>query len=82
MDYLLSDDDERLVLFTLVQKTRYVVLHLVTFFFAPHLFKHLHHRVGQRIATPDQLLRILARKPNLLRDIMHIVTYRDELGRR
>ena len=82
MDYLLSDNDERLVLFTLVQKARYVVLHLVTLFFAPHLFKHLHHRVGQRIATPDQLLRILAREPNLLRDIKNIVTYRDELGRR
>lgn len=82
MDYLLSDNDERLVLFTLVQKARYVVLHLVTLFFAPYTFKHLHHRVGQHIATPDQLLRILARESNLLRDIMHIVTYRDELGRR
>lgn len=82
MDYLLSDNDERLVLFTLVQKARYVVLHLVTLFFAPYTFKHLHHRVGQHIATPDQLLRVFARESNLLRDIMHIVTYRDELGRR
>ena len=99
MDYMLRDNDERLVLFTLVQKARYVVLYLVTLFFAPYTFKHLHHRVGhhiawpvqvdeqqrgagQHIATSDQLLRVFAGEPNLLRDIMHIVTYRDALGRR
>ena len=82
MDYMLSDNDERLVLFTLVQKARYAVLYLVTLFFAPNTFKHLHHRVGQHIVTPDQLLRLLARGPNLLRDIKTIVTHRDELGRR
>ena len=82
MDYMLSDNDERLVLFTLVQKARYAVLYLVTLFFAPYTFKHLHHRVGQHIVTPDQLLRLLARWPNLFRDIKTIVTHRDELGRR
>jgi hypothetical protein len=82
MDYLLHDSDGQLVLSTLTQKVRYIVLYLVALFFAPYTFRHLHHRVGLHIVTPDQLLRLFAREPNLLRDVMHIVTYRDELGRR
>ncbi len=82
MDYLLHDSNEQLVLSTLAQKVRYVVLYLVALFFAPYTFRHLHHRVGLHIVTPDQLLRLFARKPNLVQNITHIVTYRDELGRR
>ena len=82
MDYMLCDNDELLVLATPTQRARYTVLHLVTLFFAPYTFKHLHHRIGQYIVTPNQLLRILAREPNLLQDIKRIVMHRDELGRR
>ena len=82
MDYLLFVKDKQLVLSTPAQKVRYVVLYLVTLFFAPYTFKHLHHRVGLYIVTPDQLLRLFARESNLVQNIRRIVTYRDELGRR
>lgn len=82
MDYLLHDGDEQLVLSTPAQKVRYVVLYLVTLFFAPYTFRHLHHRVGLYIVTPDQLLRLFAREPNLVQNIRRIVMHRDELGRR
>ena len=82
MDYLLHDSNEQLVLSSLAQKVRYVVLYLVTLFFAPYTFRHLHHRVGLYIVTPDQLLRLFAREPNLVQNIRPIGMHTDELGRR